>query len=227
MKRFIAIFFFALMGTLPLLAENPSTNSNSFPSDSVPDIKKNIIMIAPLGHLLNGSKSSVYYKRILNEGGRTQLMLRAGTEGFGSFFSRFSTRVSKVDVFNLKVGLEAEVDIGSVRLFFGPEISQTRYRTEEGQMRVRESNTLFNTSTIALNSDVAVDNSQVRMTSGHLFFGFKVDISPTVLFGVEMAGGYGQFDVETELADTGNTITSSGDRWDFNFARFIFAEFYF
>lgn len=227
MKDIITIIFLGLIGAFPLHAEKQAADANRLLSDSLPDMNKNVIMIAPLGHLLNGSKSTVYYKRVLNKVGRTQLMLRAGTEGFGSFFSRFSTRVSKVDVYNLKVGLEAEYDLGSVRLFLGPEISQSRYTTEEGQLRVRESNTLFNTSTIALNSDVAVDKSQVRLTSGHLFFGFKVDIAPNVLLGVEMAGGYGRFEVETELADTGNTTLSTGERWDFSFSRFIFAEFYF
>ncbi|NBB88712.1 MAG: hypothetical protein GVX96_02850 [Bacteroidetes bacterium] len=185
-------------------------------------------MVAPLDHFLSGSKSSIYYKRIFHKrAGGQRLMLRIGTEGMGSILSRFSTRESGVDVYNLKLGFEWDFNFNGFHFYFGPEIGQSRYETDEGSLRVREENALFNTSAVAVQRDIEVNESEVRITSGQLFLGFKFDVSPIVALGLEVAGGYGQIETETLLVGSQESTLSSSERWDISLARFFFAEIYF
>jgi len=228
MKNIVVCMLLIFPAAVPCFAKDFSPVSAPIAvQDSLIENYRDAIMVAPLGHRLNGSKSSVYYKRVLKQSKQIRWILRAGTEGLGTLLSSFSTRESDVRAFNLKLGIEMDVQVGSTHFYFGPEMSLTRYTTDDGQLRVREENALFSTSTVALRRDREVEESQVLQSSGHLFFGVKFDINPLIAIGVEIAGGYGRFEVETEFDDMRPTTVSTSERWDVNFTRFLFAEFYF
>ncbi len=196
-------------------------------ADSIEVPPKNAIMLAPLGHMLNGSKSSIYYKRVLNQTGKFRTTFRIGTEGLGSILSSYSTKESRVDAFNLKLGLELDYDFDGFHIYLGPELGQTTYSSSRGLLRVRDNNTLFSTSTVSLNRDIEVNSSEVIMVSGHIFLGLKFDVAEKVAIGIEAAFGYGRWELETEYPNAQNPVTNEGERYDFNLSRFIFAEFKF
>lgn len=68
---------------------------------------RNSIVITPLGDLLNNSKSSIYYRRVLKSNSNKYLSLRLGTELFKSIKNEFSSgREEQSKSSNFKWGLE-------------------------------------------------------------------------------------------------------------------------
>ena len=139
MRILPAILLLVLIGFGRLYAMETKTAYGAESIDTAGLAYNNALMVAPLDHFLSGSKSSIYYKRIFHKrAGGQRLMLRIGTEGMGSILSRFSTRESGVDVYNLKLGFEWDFNFNGFHFYFGPEIGQSRYETDEGSLRVLE-----------------------------------------------------------------------------------------
>ncbi|MAT56288.1 MAG: hypothetical protein CMN32_17595 [Saprospirales bacterium] len=212
-----AIFF-----GLPFLL----AGQNNAPKDT---LKKNIVMITPLGDLINDSKSSFYYKRRIPTQSGHSVYLRIGTELFNASKHLYSAgKKTKAIYNNIKFGLEIEKPLGRLSVYYGPEISFTRMKVTDGTL-IPSSNFLFSVNSFEP-GELTERESRLKSWAFIAFIGFRYQLAKSISIGIESAVGYGQYKSTLVYYDVGLSIpddTDSGQFKDFAANRFIFLTYEF
>lgn len=154
---------------------------------------RNSIVITPLGDLLNNSKSSIYYRRVLKSNSNKYLSLRLGTELFNSIKNEFSSgREEQSKSSNFKWGLEMGKEMDRMMVYFGPEMSYTVSKIEDATLFPNE-DAIFSTESIIAEEWDIVDETKMSLFSMIGYVGFKYKLTNSLLLGVESAVGIGWY----------------------------------
>ncbi len=182
MKNLITLF---LVLILPIYGTAQSNENRQNQTNS--------ILITPLGELLNSSKSSIYYRRILKNDSIKYLSLRIGTEIFNSIKHKHAiARDRKSSSRNIKLGLEMGKSIGKMVVYGGPEISYTASRISSATLFPNE-NAIFSTRSFIIEEWEAIDKTSTSIFSIIGFVGFKYKLTKSISIGAESAIGLGWY----------------------------------
>ena len=202
------------------------TGQNSPPKDS---LKKNIVMVTPLGDLLNNSKSSFYYKLRTLSRPDLRVNLRIGTELFNaSNHLYFAGKRTKAIYNNIKFGVEIEKPNGHLTVYYGPEISFTRIKVTDGTL-IPSSNFIFSVNAFEP-GELTERESRLKAWAFIVFLGARYQIAKSLFVGIESAVGYGLYRSTMIFNDVGISIpddTDSGKFKDFAANRFVFLAYEF
>lgn len=155
---------------------------------------KNSIIITPLGDLLNNSKSSIYYRRVLKDTSGKYISLRIGSEILNSIANEYSTGLKeKSSSLNFKFGIEIGKKIGKGVLYFGPEISYSTIKTNNATL-LPNGNAIFSAHSIIVDEWSAIDESSMNILSLVGFIGFKYYLTKPLSIGIESAFGIGRYE---------------------------------
>ena len=182
MKNLITLFLVLILPIYGIAQSNENTKNQT-----------NSILITPLGDLLNKSKSSIYYRRILKNDSIKYLSLRIGTEIFNSIKLKHATDPDKKSSSrNIKLGLEMGKSIGKMVVYGGPEISYTASRISGATLFPNE-HAIFSTRSFIAEEWEAIDKTSTSIFSIIGFAGFKYKLTKSISIGAESAIGLGWY----------------------------------
>ncbi len=189
---------------------------------------KNSIVITPLMGLIEDSKPSIYYRRYLVNDSSRFLSLRLGTEFLSNIKHTFSTGLTaQTKGLNLKLGLEYGKRFGKSTLYYGGELSNSRYKGN-GAIIYPDQNALFNNNSLLFNETSSIrDESTLNIFAIIGFIGFKYKLAERISIGIESSIAYGWYNSELLYA---NPIFVDIENYKGNLSqvipnRFIFVEF--
>lgn len=193
------------------------------------EFPKNSILITPLMGLIEDAKSSIYYKRYLINESSKYFNLRIGTELFSNVNHTFSTGLKKkMRSSNLKVGSEYGLKFDKSTVYFGMDLSNTRYKMN-GAIMYPDQNALFNTNNINIREGFSSrDESTLNVFSLVGFLGIKFQVTNRIHVGIESSMGYGWYDSKLIYTNPVFSVTEEnykGTLSQITPHRFIFIEF--
>jgi len=189
-------------------------------------IPKNSIIITPLGDLLNNSKSSIYFRRVLIDNSEKYLSLRVGTELFNSIEKEFSSgKKEESSSRNFKSGLEIGKRVNKMIVYFGPEINYTASKTN-GALLYPTGDAIFSTQSVIVEEWRSIDKAKMSVFSMIGFIGFKYKLTNSLLIGLESAVGVGWYRA-SQVYDNGLFSKRNGVIKDLSVSRFILLEYCF
>ena len=217
MKKSILLF---LIIVLPILA---FSQNNTFDT-----LALNSFIVTPLGDLLNNSKSSIYYRRVLSYKSNKYLSVRIGTELFNSVSYEFSnTLEEKSSSVNFKFGVEMGKKINKMVLYAGPELSYTITKINNAKL-LPAGNAIFSTESIMAEEWDFIDESSLRVFSLIGFVGFKYQLLERLSVGIESAVALGLYQSEFNYdSGSGTEEEDQGNIRDLAVNRFITLEYSF
>lgn len=190
---------------------------------------KNSILITPLMGLIGDAKPSIYYKRYLINDSSKYFNLRIGTESFSNVNHTFSTGLKeKMRSSNLKVGSEYGLKFDKSTLYFGMDLSNTRYKMN-GAIMYPDQNALFNSNNIIIREGFSSrDESTLNIFSLVGFLGIKFQVTNRIHVGIESSMGYGWYNSKLIFANPVFSVTEEnykGTLSQLTPNRFIFIEY--
>ena len=216
MKTFLLIFF-AILFPLFINAQ----------LDSIPESKRNSIVVTPLGDLINDNRPSIYFKRILGYKKEQLVSLRIGTEFFNSLSLDFSSdEKEKITAVNFKIGFEFSKVIDRLSIYYGPEFSLFTIRVDNHTLDPT-AGILFSTNSIVANRQNLIDNTTLSVFSLIGFLGFKYELTKSLTVGYESAFGFGRYNINESSDFSAITETSNGFVSDLAINRFIWLGYSF
>ena len=159
------------------------------------------------------------------------LNVRLGTELLSNVNHTYSTGLKeKMSSMNFKLGIEYGVNYGKSTLYFGGELSNSRYKMN-GAILYPNQNALFNSNEINIDETSSIrDESTLNIFSIIGFLGFKYQIVNRINVGIESSIGYGRYNSELIYADPIFSVTKENYEGTLSQLipnRFIFLEFEF
>ena len=190
---------------------------------------KNSIVITPLMGLIEDSKPSIYYRRYLINDSTRFLSVRLGTEFLSNIENTFSTGLTtQTKGLNLKVGLEYGKRFGKSTLYYGGELSNSRYKGN-GAIIYPDQNALFNNNSLLFDETSSIlDEATLNVFAIVGFVGFKYKLADRISIGVESGIAYGWYSSELLYEDPFFGVDSENYEGTLSQLipnRFIFVEF--
>jgi hypothetical protein len=203
--------------------------SNAQETKGNSDFPKNSILITPLMGLIEDTKSSIYYKRFLLNNSSKYFNLRLGTELLSNVNHTFPSGLEeKMTSSNWKIGFEYGIKFDKSILYFGTDLSNTRYKMN-GAIMYPNQNALFHSNNINIEESFSRrDESRLNIFSFIGFLGIKFQITNQINIGIESGIGYGWYNSELIYSDTilpGREQNYKGNLSQITPNRFVFLEF--
>lgn len=217
-KKLLLLFVLISVQNI-LLSQNKQEND---------EYAKNSLVITPLMGLIEDSKPAIYYRRYLVNDSSIFISLRLGTEFLSNIEHTFSTGLTAQSKgLNLKLGLEYGKRFGKSTLYYGGELSNSRYKGN-GAIIYPDQNALFNNNSLLFNESSSIrDESTLNIFAIIGFIGFKYKLAERISIGIESGIAYGWYNSELLYA---NPIFVESENYKGNLSqvipnRFIIVEF--
>lgn len=207
--------------------------SNTSAQESGDDVllPKNAILLTPLMGVIGDQKSSIYYKRLIKYSDDHYSAIRIGTELMTTYsYSSSSDQEEQMKSINLKAGLEYGKKWDKSILYWGGELSFTRYSSNTSIM-IPLQNALFNTETIITGQEFSeVEKSTLDVYALIGFVGFKYRASKHIFIGIESGVGVGRYNSDLTFENPAFSLSNlpiTGYLSQVVPSRFLFIEFQF